>query len=172
MRAPDVQQRGYGCHRTCHRLYCAYVHYSRKKSTRPRKAKKGHHLLALQSARAATCLGHPLPACPSRGRRRKAVRAASPLQPRRVFRLAAVAPCLAPRGRGKRAQDAVACHPLSPAAFFRGVPPTSPLAVLPSPVLWGVSSPSASCAAPARAPGRSGGAATPREARGHTPGEA
>src|SRR5712691_1236245 len=36
----------------------------------------------------------------------------------------------------------------SPAAFFRGVPPTSPLAVLPSPVLWGVSSPSGGRAAP------------------------
>ncbi len=37
---------------------------------------------------------------------------------------------------------------LSPAAFFRGVSPTSPLAVLPYPVLWGVSSPSGGRAAP------------------------
>jgi len=48
-----------------------------------------HHLRTLQSARAATCLVHPFPACPSRGKEGKAVCTASPLQSLRVFRSAA-----------------------------------------------------------------------------------
>src|SRR5712691_11987367 len=68
MGAPYVQHRGDGCDRKCHRIYCTYVHYTSKKSTRTRKAKKVHHLRTLQSARAATCLVHPFPACPARGK--------------------------------------------------------------------------------------------------------
>jgi hypothetical protein len=44
------------------------VHYTSKKSTRTRKAKKAHHLRTLQSARAATCLVHPFPARTARGK--------------------------------------------------------------------------------------------------------
>ena len=41
-------------------LYCTYVHYTRK-NTADKEAKKVHHLLALQSARAAACLRSSVP---------------------------------------------------------------------------------------------------------------
>ena len=41
MRAPDVQHRGYGYNRTCHRLYCTYVHYSRKNRRGQGKQRRG-----------------------------------------------------------------------------------------------------------------------------------
>ncbi len=55
-------------------------------SVRTRHVKKVRHLLALQAARAAAGLAHPLPR-----------------HPRRVVRSAAAAPFLAPRGSGNRA---------------------------------------------------------------------
>ena len=45
--------------------------YKQKKSTRTRKAKKVHHLLALQSARAATCLVYPFPGLSFQGYERE-----------------------------------------------------------------------------------------------------
>ena len=42
-----------------------------KKSTRTREAKKVHHLLALQSARAATCLVYPFPGLSFQGYERE-----------------------------------------------------------------------------------------------------
>ena len=55
-------------------------------------AEQVRHLLALQSARAAACLAHPLPPFSSRVGRRNAVRAASPLQPLRGFRVLRATP--------------------------------------------------------------------------------
>src|SRR4029453_7186420 len=71
MGAPDVQHRGDEWDRKCHRLCCTYVHYTSKKSTRTREAKKVHHLLALQSARAAPCLVYPFPGLSFQGYERE-----------------------------------------------------------------------------------------------------
>src|SRR5712691_6652856 len=48
-------------------IYCTYVHYKRKKYTvRKRHTKKVRHRLALQAARAAAGLAHPVPRHPPR----------------------------------------------------------------------------------------------------------
>src|SRR5262249_8942763 len=65
----------------------------------------------------------------------------------------------------------VAERPASPMGA-RDKTSRAPLTVFPYPVLKCVSSPSASSTAPAHAPKRSGGAATPYNVRVHTPGKA
>src|SRR5713101_8186203 len=78
--------------------------------------------LALQPAApfSAPCaggpfLGHSFPAFPSRGRRRNAVRASSPLQPLRVFRSAAAARVWPPVGSATRSNGRGALpHPSAP----------------------------------------------------------
>jgi hypothetical protein len=60
-------------------LYCTYIHYKRKKHTvRIRHTKKVRHRLALQAARAAAGLAHPVPRHP-----RRVVRSAAPGSRRR-----------------------------------------------------------------------------------------
>src|SRR5882672_9850229 len=57
-----VQHRGYGCDRERHwTILHVCTLYKKKYAVRIRNAKKVRHLLALQSARAAACMAHPLP---------------------------------------------------------------------------------------------------------------